>query len=298
MKGMGTTRLLVCDLDNTLYDWVGYFVPSFYTMVDEVIRITNCDRDRLLDDFRAVHRAHHDSEHPFALLETNTIRELFPDSPRPDIAKRLDSAFHAFNTSRKDNLRLYPGVRMALDVLSKSGVVLVAHTESKLYAVVDRLNRLGIAGHFQRIYCRERSNSQHPDPGVARTWLEKFPMEKVVELSHHQRKPEPDVLLEICRDQGVLAAETAYVGDSVARDMLMAKAAGVFAIWAKYGVTQRQDVYERLVRVSHWTAEDVARERELRERARSVEPDYVLEGGFADILNVFRIPKGHSVANG
>jgi hypothetical protein len=62
--------LLICDLDNTLYDWVGYFVPSFYAMVDTAVQITGCERETLLDDFRREHRARGDSEQPFALLET------------------------------------------------------------------------------------------------------------------------------------------------------------------------------------------------------------------------------------
>src|SRR5262245_37086316 len=141
---MNKTRLLVCDLDNTLYDWVAYFVPAFYAMVGEVVRLTACDRERLLDDFRAVHRAHHDSEHPFALLETPVIREHFGKCTVEEIARELDSAFHAFNSSRKHNLKLYPGVRIALNELLDAGVVLVAHTESKLHAVVDRLTRLDL----------------------------------------------------------------------------------------------------------------------------------------------------------
>src|ERR1700737_3268202 len=80
---MHNKRLLICDLDNTLYDWVGYFVPSFYAMVDEAVRITGCDRETLLDDFRRVHQAREDSEQPFALLETETIKQIYPDTPAP-----------------------------------------------------------------------------------------------------------------------------------------------------------------------------------------------------------------------
>ena len=36
----------------------GHLVPSFYAMVDEVVTITGCDRETLLDDFRRVHQAY------------------------------------------------------------------------------------------------------------------------------------------------------------------------------------------------------------------------------------------------
>ncbi len=290
-------RLLVCDLDNTLYDWVYYFVPSFYAMVDEAVRITDCDRERLLDDFREVHRQYHDSEHPFSLLETRTVRELFPGQSRRQIAERLDPAFHAFNISRKKNLRLYPGVREALEALSRSGVILVAHTESNLYAVVDRLTRLELTAYFRRIYCRLRANSEHPRTNADSRWLDRFPMQKVVELSYHQRKPDPNVLLEICHDERIPPHDSAYVGDSMARDILMAKKADVFAIWAKYGTSHATEYYQRLVRVTHWTAEDVAREHELSEKARQIEPDYVLEGGFGQITRAL-LPQDHRSATG
>lgn len=277
-------KLLVCDLDNTLYDWVSYFVASFYAMIDETVRITGCDRERLLDDFGAVHRKYGDSEHPFSLLETATIKGMFPGEARADIAKRLDSAFYAFNSSRKENLRLYPGVGDALEALLQADVTLVAHTESNLFAVVDRLTRLGLSNKFKRIYCRERAKSQHPNPDTGRNWLRSFPLERTVELSHHQRKPNPDVLIEICSDEGVSLAEAAYVGDSMARDMLMAKEARVFSVWAKYGSSHQAGLYEKLVRITHWTSADVIREKELREKAKEIEPEYVLENSFDEIL--------------
>lgn len=279
--------LLVCDLDNTLYDWVEYFVTAFYAMVDEAVRVTGCDRERLLDDFRAVHREHHNSEHPFSLLETQTVQELFPGRPRKEIAKQLDSAFHAFNVSRKETLRLYPGVREGLELLYQSGMILVAHTESNLYAVVDRLTRLDLTKYFRRIYCRERPSTEHPNPNTADKWLDQFPLDRVVELSRHQRKPNPEVLLEICDREGFLPSETAYVGDSMTRDILMARTAGVFAIWAKYGASHRRETYQQLVRVTHWTEDDVAGERESSERAQRVKADYILENGFNEIVRVF-----------
>jgi phosphoglycolate phosphatase len=74
------------------------------------------------------------------------------------------------------------------------------------------------------------------------------------------------------------------VGDSIARDVLMAKRAGVFAIWAEYGTHHAAGTYEALVRVTHWTAAEVARERELREEARLIVPDFVARSSFAEVL--------------
>jgi len=282
---MRDVRLLVCDLDNTLYDWVSYFVPSFYAMVDAVVRITGCDREKLLDEFRKVHQLHGDSEQPFALLETGTIRTKYKNRTSVAVIEELDPAFHAFNSARKRNLQLHPRVKETLDILASSGIRLIAHTESKLYGVVDRLRRLDLVSYFSRIYCRERSSSPHPHPERGNDWLSGFPMERVVELSHHQSKPNPSVLLEMCSKEGISPAQTAYVGDSMARDMLMAKNAGVFAIWAAYGSRHGSTLYGDLVRISHWTAEEVAREKKLSEEAKTIMPDYVAENSFAQVLD-------------
>jgi phosphoglycolate phosphatase-like HAD superfamily hydrolase len=282
-----TRKLLVCDLDNTLYDWVSYFVPSFYAMVDRAVEITGCDRNKLLDDFRVVHQKYHDSEQPFALLETQTVTRMFADAQREDVVQKLDPAFHAFNSERKQNLRLHSGVRETLTVLSRYGVKLVAHTESKLYGAADRLDRLGLFEFFSRVYCRERSVSLRPQEHAPANWLDRFPMEKITELSLHQTKPNPTVLLEICAAENVAPHDAVYIGDSIARDVLMAKRAGVFAVWAAYGAEHSPDMYEKLVRISHWTPEEVGRERQLREEAKAINPDLIAHRVFAEVLPVF-----------
>jgi len=280
-------RLLICDLDNTLYDWVGFFVPSFYALVDEVVNLTGCDKEELLDDFKRVHQRHSDSEFPFAALETQIVQSCFPNKSRAEVAKSLDSAFHAFNSKRKATLKLYPDVRETLDRLSKAGVSIVAHTESNLYAALGRLTRLEIIDYFKQIYCRERSQFTHPNPKSADAWEKMIRSYKIKELSHHQRKPNVEVLLEICQDEKCTPAEAAYVGDSLVRDIFMAHEAGVFAIWAKYGVSHRSQDYEKLVRVTHWTSDDVTRERVLGERIKGLRPDMILENNFGEILPAF-----------
>lgn len=277
-------NLLVCDLDNTLYDWFAYFVPSFYAMVDEAVKILSCDRDVLLDDLRQVHRKHGDVEHPFSLLETAFVRSKFSDNG--GLAKvALDPAFHAFNKTRIDSLRLHDGVRETLELLLSNGVRIVAHTEGKFHSVRDRLLRLDLARYFSRVYCRERSATQHPAPNQVERSFSGFPENLVVELSQHQTKPDAEVLLEICRREGSSVDETAYVGDSVARDILMASRAGAYSIWAKYGSKHDPEEYEKLVRVTHWTDDDVAREKDLKNEASRITADFVCERGFYEIVD-------------
>ena len=280
-------RLVVCDLDNTLYDWVSYFVPSFYAMVDKVIEITDWDREKLLDDFQKIHQQHHDSEHPFALLETALVKEMFPNENLQTAKEHFDEAFHAFNSMRKEKLNTFPEVHETLGALRTNEIRLVAHTEAKLHEVVDRLRRLDLTQYFDQVFCRERADSQHPDRLSDEQWLEGFPIEKITELSHDHRKPDTSVLLEICAKMEIEPQETAYVGDSIAHDIMMANEAGVYSVYAEYGTKRDQCDWDKLVRVTHWTEEDVAREAELREAAKSVKANFIAKESFAEILIPF-----------
>ncbi|WP_428481237.1 HAD family hydrolase [Pyruvatibacter mobilis] len=280
MMSANPIQLLVCDLDNTLYDWVGFFVPSFYEMVKVAVDILDCEEATLLNELKRVHQIHHDAEHPFALLETQIVQNRFPSVETA--RKELDPAFHAFNKLRKSKLVLYPSVKQGLEALGRAGVKIVAHTESQLFAALGRLEKLDIAGQFSHLYCKERPKtlSSNAQPLFASVSLAE---DRVIELSHHQRKPNPDVLTEICEREGVPCNRAAYLGDSLAKDILMAKQAGVLAIWAAYGTKHETGLYEKLVRVSHWSDSDVRREKYLSEKSRSVVPDFVVDS-FAEVV--------------
>jgi phosphoglycolate phosphatase len=162
-------------------------------------------------------------------------------------------------------------------------VRLVGHTEAKYLAAGDRLRRLGLSQYFARVYCRERSVTAHPHKEARRG--ADLPTD-LVELSHHQAKPSAEVLTEICEREGVSRSSVAYVGDSLFKDILMANRAEVYSIWAKYGTAGYHGDYERLVRVSHWTDDDIAYERALRASAGEVVPDATLESGFPELLDL------------
>lgn len=277
-------QLLVCDLDNTLYDWVDYFVPAFYAMVDRATEILGCDEDALLADLRKVHQKHHDTEHPFALLETEIVSNKFPDLTLEQKAARLDSAFHSFNSVRKNHLQLYDGVLDTLNELQSENVTLVAHTEGKLYSVLGRLRHLNILDKFSSIYCRERSQGSIKTVAESEEWLKRFPEINVKELPPEDRKPNARVLLDICDLEGFQPNNVVYVGDSLGKDIYMAKGAGIFSTWAKYGNDVDAEKYKALVAVSHWTTKDIERESAVKAAATGTVPDLVLENSFAEIL--------------
>lgn len=105
------------------------------------------------------------------------------------------------------------------------------------------------------------------------------------------RPSNPAVLLEICAAEGIAHQEAVYIGDSIARDVLMAKRAGVFAVWAAYGAEHSPTMYDALVRISHWTPEEVEQERRLRDEAKVISPDFIAHREFAEVLSVFGVTR-------
>lgn len=278
-------ELVVTDLDNTLYDWVTFFACAFYEMIRVASRHLEVPEERLLDECRMVHHQHRDSEVPFGLLETPSVKKRYGALSRPEQAKALNEAFHAFNHERDRVLKLYPGVYETLEYLHQV-VRVVGHTEARAANAVFRLHKLGISGLINPLYALEQSGTEHPDPVRVLQYM-RYIDENVRLLPESERKPNPGVLLDICNDEGISPRRALYIGDSIARDIGMAKAAGVWSAWAEYGTRYDRKLWERLVRVTHWTAEDVARAEAAEAKHHYVKPDVVLNQDFSEILDHF-----------
>ncbi len=285
---MKQVDVAVFDLDNTLYDWYASFLPAFYSMVDVATSILDCDREGLLDELRAVHIRHHDVEHPFSLLETPTIQKLSHETSPAEARRIVDPAFHTFNKARKDNLALFPGVRTTLNELRSREIRLVAFTDSSYFATLRRVRQLDLVDVFERIFCRAKGESiLSPSPEPTVDTLAAI----TTELPASETKPDPAVLKDIAKNEKTKPSSMAYIGDSISKDVLMARKAGCFAIWAKYGVRRDPAMYNRLVRISHWTEEDIVRERNFAQEASTITPDFTCENSISELLGVLEGPR-------
>jgi phosphoglycolate phosphatase len=259
-------------------------------MVEELSQLLAVDRERLLDEFKGLHQQCGSSEQPFIALDLPSVMERFGGASRHHRMKQLDRPLHVFNSLRKRTLRLYDSVAETLEILRSSGVVLVGHTESIAENSLFRLQTLGVTEYFKHLYVLESDYCGHPDPERASALTP--PPNLLRPVPRSERKPNPELLRDICRREEIRPEDAYYVGDSLTRDMSMAKAAGVTAVWARYGTRYDRDLWKILVRVTHWTAEDVAREEELKKHYERIEPDYTIDsfGELVDILGL-QVPR-------
>lgn len=152
-----------------------------------------------------------------------------------------------------------------------------------------RVKRLGLDGVFDFMF----SPADHDIPtSVAIDDVRNYPAThyefRYTKQEHTPKgsfKPDTNVLQRIVTTLGIEKSECVYVGESVTKDVAMAKDANIDDVFAKYGRAQDTDAYELLKEVTHWSGKDVEREKKIGER--EVTPTITLDENFAQLLQHF-----------
>jgi FMN phosphatase YigB (HAD superfamily) len=277
-------KLLVTDLDNTLYDWVAYFAQSFQVMLEKTHEITGIPESQLISDFKKVHQHHGNTEHPFSIIELDCIHQHFGTQDKQILLSKLDEALHAFNSMRKKTLHCYEGVKETLQKLSEKGVIIVGHTEAPVRNSLYRLEKLGIKKYFKHLYTPKDKFHDELDNKTLE-WLTEH--ESILRLlTKDELKPNPKLLIDICLREGIAIEEAVYVGDSIVKDISMSNDAGVTSVWAEYGKQHSLDYWSILVSITHWTEDDVKREESLKEALGTCEPHLKIQH-FSELIKLF-----------
>ncbi len=245
-------RAVVTDLDNTLYPWVDYIVPSLEAMVASLVATTALPRVRIVQALKAVYSKYQSNEYPFAIQESGIFQPYEADFDSFN-ALVLSPAREAFRASRDRYLRPYPGVRETLDALRARGLKVVGLTDAPRNAAELRLKHLRLDGHFDALYTLPGYPlPENVDPEIRRKeeaghYRSKTP---VFELPQDAEKPSAQGLARILRDFRLPAREVIYVGDNVKKDMPVAEACGAVGVWAEYGTYVSAEYRERLAVIS------------------------------------------------
>ena len=124
-------KLVITDLDDTLYSWIGFFIPAFYDMVHELSLIIHVPQEELLKEYKAIHQEMGSVEFPFATLNLPSVKKKYCGITDEQVKVELDSAFHKFNSTRKKLLKLYPEVEDTLDVYKRQ-ILMTLHSAKGL----------------------------------------------------------------------------------------------------------------------------------------------------------------------
>ena len=260
-------KLVITDLDDTLYSWIGFFIPAFYDMVQELSILIDTPEEELLKEYKVIHQKMGSVEYPYATLNLPSVKEKYYGMSDEQVKAQLNPAFHKFNAARKKLLKLYPGVKETLNFFYEHNIIIVAYTESAEENGLYRLKKLEIDKYFKDIYV---SDSQFRCSNSIQLSMNKHIV--------HGKKPNADVLKEICREENISVNEAVYIGDSLTKDMMMAKQAGIISIWCDFSRDDTKELYSKLVAISHWTEEDFQQEQRYKNEWRENEysPDYTI----------------------
>ncbi|CAM4527684.1 HAD family hydrolase [Corallococcus exiguus] len=250
-------KLIVTDMDGTLYSWVDYIVPSVEALVGSVMLSTGWPRIRIVQALKRVYAQNESNEYPFALQES----EIFDAFPEFDSFDKLviEPARAAFAQARRKYLQLFPGVLDTLQTLKMKGLPVVALTDAPRNPVEVRAKLLKIDGLLDAIYCLP--GFTFPEHSDGRLKVSRMIAAKeqrgeyraacrVVELPRDYEKPNPAGLLRICAEMKVEPKEVLVIGDAAKKDVAVARKVGSIDCWAEYGTYISQEYRERLEIVS------------------------------------------------
>lgn len=281
-------EVVVTDIDNTLYDWVEMWSRAFEAMLARLVADSGVPRATLERELYAVHQRHGTTEYAFAIQE---LPSLAARHPGEDLVVRYAPAIDEYRAIRRQTLRLYPDVAATLRAIKATGCLTVGFTESRAYYANYRIRALGLDGLLDYVY----SAPDHALPGgLTPERIRKYPAEHYRLTGTVQRhtpegawKPEASVLLGILGELGARPEQAIYVGDSLVKDVAMARAAGVTDVFARYGLVMDHPGYALLRRLTHWPPAMVAKSE--RTTAGELIPSHVLDRGFSELLERFEL---------
>lgn len=279
-------KILITDVDNTLFDWQRLWYESFSAMSNVAIEISGVEPERFFTECSELHQKHGTSEYSFVLTELPSFKLLYGENVR----EAMQPAIESFRTAQALNLKLYDGVAAALDELRDRGVTIAAFTESKAFYTSERFRKLGLDGKIDYLY----SPQDHDLPMDKKSKHLKLSYTKHRFTPEGECKPNPHLLASIIEELGFKLSEAAYIGDNLLKDVYMAQSASVLDVHAAYGAAQHREVeYELLKKVTHWTPEMVARERDAL-KPGVITPTYSLNESFKEIIKVMESNDGQN----
>ena len=246
-------RLVVTDMDNTLYSWVDFIVPAVEAMVDAVVQATSVPRIRVVQSLKAVYTKHESNEYPFALQESSLFQDFNEFGSFDKLV--IEPARMAFAEARRKYLRPYKGVVETLVKLKELKIPVVALTDAPRNPAEQRVKRMGLDTHLTSLYTMPGFQFPAGPDGealVAPDILQKEVKGEyraacpVIELPRDQEKPSPKGLEKVMLTYGVEPKETLVIGDSLRKDVGLAQALGCHDCWAEYGTYISLEYRERL----------------------------------------------------
>ncbi len=276
-------RGLILDLDNTLYNWVDSFAPSFRAMVHVLARVTKYEENLIVESFRKVYKKHNTVEYAFAIQELDIWNELGWEKDKI-LHDAVKPARTAFSITRSKYSTLYPNVRETLYWAKEQGMLIIAYSVAPYYLAEGRLRAFKIDHLFSHLYTWygydvDYESGNLPQDIVPRN---KSRIPKIRRLDVSTIKPNPVGLFTLVEECKIDINYSYLVGDSLDKDIALAQKVGIVDIWARYGKNVLPQSIETLSKITHWSSGEEKR----HERAQvEIIPTFTIDD-FSEIKKI------------
>ena len=252
-------KLLLTDIDNTLYDWGAFFAPSFRAMVHALVRELALPEDQLYGEFKKVFARHGSLDYAFLIQELDSVRTLSVEN----IKHLIRTGRGAFLSVQRRRLRPYPGVLETLMWLSKQNVAVIGVTNSPIHRAQKRLFDLNLDSLLTGLVAWEGYESEWSpateDYVLPARQRAKTRLSRSISVPLAACKPSCEHYAVALRAFGGEPSDAWAIGDSLTKDLRPAASLGVKTIWARYGAgfdPENTDA-STLLRITHWSETEI-----------------------------------------
>lgn len=246
-------KLLVLDIDNTVFDWVTYYVHAMYALLNSLESLIKVPTSALAAEAKEVFTQQGSIEYPFVVQEMPSVIQFYGRDIDRLLSEAVAATREAFNGEARKYLKPYPGVVESLTAFKTAHpqCPIVALTDAPRYVAMWKLNKLGLLPHFNAVYgladpmipVSEQTGRVKVDPEILLKHLQRksFDFQGTIRiLPDEYEKPGTRGLKTVLMDYeldhpGVQRREILWVGDNLKKDVGLGRQLGVATAWAEYG---------------------------------------------------------------
>ena len=294
------TKLLVTDIDNTVFDWVTYYVTAFSQMLQKVAEIIGSDYNTLAQESRQIF-LEHTIEYPFVVQELPSVIAFYGNDIDKMLSDCVEPARIFFKNIAASLLVPYEGVHASLQKIrqNRPDISIVALTDAPRYVAMWKLNKLGLLHDFDAVYgladprlpTDEKLSKVKVSPEILIKHLRQKNFDfkgRIRILPPEYEKPGTKGLKTVLMDYNLDTTTSArtnvlWVGDNLHKDVTLGHSLGITTAWAKYGANIAPDVRKQLETFGPPTS---VRQSTINweQEQEKIKPEIILNS-FSEILN-------------
>ena len=258
-------KLLVLDIDNTVFDWVTYYVACLNALFKKVESVTDISVSTLAKESKLVFEEQGSIEYPFLIQELPSVIEYYNGDSEKMISEAVDLGRIAFKDMAESYLKPYETVIDTFKTIKEKWpqFPIIALTDAPRYVAMWKLNKLGILHYFDALYgLSDPKIPTDPDnqkakvaPGILIKHLQQnsFDFKGIIRtLPEDYEKPGTRGLKTVLMDHDMEGHfdHVLWVGDNLRKDVGLGNRLGVKSAWAKYGTLINPETKNALLEFS------------------------------------------------